>query len=404
MNNLKRDWPIYLVIVLCALIAYVAHAEAATLQYAATGTAPHVELNAATVKGPINVRVAPCAAPGVKMYLDPLPNNPTVGFRNVEGGCPYDYGGDNFLIDTKTLTEGAHTIEAREGNGVTIRATATFSVQNVAPQPPPPLPILQVAVTSNPPQRFGQAGAPLTISWVANDATATCLTDFPGAPAGNPGSVTFAFPAPVITSIAYRIGCTRSSDGQRATYLLTVQSEPPRLPPFVTPVPGCYPTEPGCAFAESTDGHVKVWVVDATDSVILYRTSYNPGAYPACVDSFTLTHANADRQWGRCKVSFNAADAAIGDALDAKFSPRFTAVGGPVFFVNVDGTLGLALVREGAPLTVAPGEPCLMGRKIVNGGKRYQLVHPAPDANGNRLPGNSFAECVRQDAPVGGWP
>jgi hypothetical protein len=393
----RRDWDLVLVLLVLCAIATCAQAATVTLQYAATGTAPHVELNAATVNGKINVRVAPCAVPGVKFYLDNV-------FKNVEGGCPYDYGGDNFLIDTKALAEGAHTIEAREGNGVTVRATATFTVQNAAPPPPPPLPTLRVTMTTTPPQLFGQAGAPLTISWVANDASATCLTDFPGAPAGNPGSVTFAFPAPVITSIAYRIGCTRSSDGQRATYLLTVQSEPPRLPPFVTPVPGCYPTEPGCAFAESTDGHVKVWVVDAADSVILYRTSYNPGAYPACVDSFTLTHANADRQWGRCKVSFNAADAAIGDALDAKFSPHFTAVGGPVFYVNVDGTLGLALVREGAPLTVAPGEPCLMGRKIVNGGKRYQLVHPAPDANGNRLPGNSFAECVRQDAPVGGWP
>lgn len=432
-----------LVLLFCATLA-----PAATLQYAATSAGVHAELGGATVKGKVNVRVAPCVAPGVKFYLD------GVQYGNPEGGCPYDLGGDNFLWNSTTIADGSHTIQAREGNGVTVRATATFTVQNAAPPscappqpsaetrmtscvPPntggwvqtrsyscvapnwvagawapvtapsgvcvPPLPPLTMNVTPRGSALIDVPGTPVTVSWSASDPSATCLADFPGAPAGNPGSTVLVIPAPVVTTIEYRIGCVRAADSQVVRYLVTVQSRPPNLPPFPNLVPGCYPTEPGCAFVESTDGHVKAWTVDAADSVMLYHTSYNPGAYQPCVDSFTLTHANADRQWGRCKVAFNAADAAIADALDAKFLPRFTAVGGAVFYINLDGTLGAAQVREGAPLTVAAGEICGYGRKIMNNGKRYQRVHPAPDVNGNQFPDNAFAECTRQDAPVGGW-
>jgi len=123
-----------------------------------------------------------------------------------------------------------------------------------------------------------------------------------------------------------------------------------------------------------------------------------------CVDSFVLTHANADRQWQRCKAKLTAADAAIADDLGQRFLPRFVAVGGAVYVSNADGTLGVPLLRDGAPITVSASEPCLLGRKVTDSGKRYQRVYPAPDAQGYRLPFNAFAECLRQDAPVGGWP
>lgn len=423
------------------------YARAATLQYAATGGAPHVELAGATVSGKINVRVNPCAAPGVKMYLDKV-------FKNVEGGCPYDYGGDNFLIDTAALADGAHTIEAREGDTVTVRAKAVFTVANTAPTtcaPPQPttdtqiapcappriggwtqtrsyscvapnwipgpwapaippgtacyssLPPMRVAVTPAVAKFTAPAGSPITITWTASDPSAICVTDFPGAPGGNPGSTSLTLPAPAITTVVYRIGCTRAADGEVGQYFVTLQGQPPVLPALVDTPPACYPTELGCGWAESPDGNVKVWPIDGANVVTFYRVARNPGVYPMCLDNFTLTHANADRQWARCHVPMNAADAATADALEQKFLPRFTAVGGLVYVSNSDNTLGPPLMNESAAVTVIAGTRCQIGQKITVGGKRYQRVWHAPTDTGPVQPFNAFAECIRQDAPVGGW-
>lgn len=369
--------------------------SAATIQYSATGTGVHVELDGATVKGKINARVAPCAAPGVKMYLDKV-------FKNVEGGCPYDYGGDNFLIDTAALAEGTHTIEAREGDTVTVRAKAIFTVANVVVPPPPPLPPFTISVA--PPRIFnGESGTPLTVNWTASDPLVTCLSDFPGAPTGNPGSATFLFPSPAVTTVVYRIACTRPSNGEVQRYFVTVQGRPPNLQPLPAITPICYPSELGCAFAESADGHVKVWLIEGPTYVVTYRTAYNLAIYPPCVDNYSFTHSNADRQWGRCKAKLSPADEAIAAALETQFEPRFSSVGGPIYIMNLDGTLGVPLTIEGVPSLVDAGVPCQFGQKLDFNGKRYMRVWRAPSATGIVQPFNAFTECARFDAPIGGW-
>lgn len=111
---------------LIALLAFPALAFGqVTFSPVADGT--YQALAGATVKDGINVRLSAACTTG------PWQFSVDGAAANLEGGCPFDLIGDQALFDTKTLTNGAHTISAKSPAST---LTATFTVANGVPQPP----------------------------------------------------------------------------------------------------------------------------------------------------------------------------------------------------------------------------------------------------------------------------
>lgn len=106
-----------ILLLLAVLLAAPAHAQ---ITYAPTANGTYTVLDGATVTGPINVRLQGCPAGPWTYAVDGVQ-------RNVEQTCPFDLGGDNFML---VLAAGAHTITA---TGSTTH-TASFTVSG--PQPP----------------------------------------------------------------------------------------------------------------------------------------------------------------------------------------------------------------------------------------------------------------------------
>lgn len=104
---------------------------AAALVYSPTAGGTYFALNGATVSGSINVRFgADCATapPGPwRYFVDDVA-------KNTEQECPFGLIDDTALFDTKTLSNGAHTVKVTGSSTV----TATFTVANTV-QPPPPV-------------------------------------------------------------------------------------------------------------------------------------------------------------------------------------------------------------------------------------------------------------------------
>jgi hypothetical protein len=100
------------------------------LVYSATAGGTYAALEGATVAGGINVRLnGACPNPA-----GPWSFAVDGAAVNTENLCPYELGGDNYLLDTKTLANGAHTIRVVGSQTI----TATFTVNNVTAPPPPP--------------------------------------------------------------------------------------------------------------------------------------------------------------------------------------------------------------------------------------------------------------------------
>jgi hypothetical protein len=95
----------------------------AQITYSPIANGTYQPLHGTTISGPINVRLQSCP-PGPWTYrVDGV-------FRNTEQSCPFDLGGDNFML---SLPAGAHTITA---TGSTTH-TASFTVGGPAPPTDP---------------------------------------------------------------------------------------------------------------------------------------------------------------------------------------------------------------------------------------------------------------------------
>jgi len=90
-----------------------------TLTFSATPGGTYAALAGATVSGSINVRLSDCTTGPWTFSVD----GATV---NTERLCPYALVDDNVLYDTRTLSNGTHTIRAVGPSTV----TATFTVSN----------------------------------------------------------------------------------------------------------------------------------------------------------------------------------------------------------------------------------------------------------------------------------
>jgi Putative Ig domain len=93
-----------------------------TLTYSATPGGTYAALAGATISGSINVRLSDCSTGPWTFSVD----GSTV---NTERACPYALVDDNQLYDTRTLSNGTHTVSAVGQSTV----TATFTVNNGAP-------------------------------------------------------------------------------------------------------------------------------------------------------------------------------------------------------------------------------------------------------------------------------
>jgi hypothetical protein len=116
-----------IVLVAAWLVSGGAYAQIQYQAGASTGT--HTALDGATVAASINVRLLGCEGSGWSFYVDGV-------YRNAEFGCPYDLGGDGYLLDTTTLTEGAHVITAGVPNSGVTTYSASFTVDNILDTPP----------------------------------------------------------------------------------------------------------------------------------------------------------------------------------------------------------------------------------------------------------------------------
>ena len=90
-----------------------------TLTYSATPGGTYAALAGATISGSINVRLSDCSTGPWTFSVD----GSTV---NTERSCPYALVDDNQLYDTRTLSNGTHTVRAVGSSTV----TATFTVNN----------------------------------------------------------------------------------------------------------------------------------------------------------------------------------------------------------------------------------------------------------------------------------
>jgi hypothetical protein len=108
--------------------ACVTPAPTIALVYSATAGGTYAALEGATVAGSMNVRLngtCPNPAGPWSFTVDGVA-------MNTENLCPYELGGDNYLLDTKQLPNGAHTIRVVGSQTI----TATFTVNNVTAPPP----------------------------------------------------------------------------------------------------------------------------------------------------------------------------------------------------------------------------------------------------------------------------
>ena len=112
---------------LLALVCLLPTLAFAQITFAPVADGTYQPLAGKTVSGSISVRLNGCPTGPWQFTLDVTPA------PFPEGGCPFDYLGDQQLLDTKTLSNGAHTISAK---GPTSTLTATFTVANGAPNPP----------------------------------------------------------------------------------------------------------------------------------------------------------------------------------------------------------------------------------------------------------------------------
>jgi hypothetical protein len=106
----------YLTLFLLLLPAVVS----AQVQFSSTAGGTYVALDGKTVQGSMNVRLAGCPTGPWQFAIDGTA-------ANTESTCPFALVGDDTLYDTKTLTNGAHTITAK---GPTSTLTASFTVGN----------------------------------------------------------------------------------------------------------------------------------------------------------------------------------------------------------------------------------------------------------------------------------
>lgn len=93
-----------------------------TLTYSATPGGTYAALAGATISGSVNVRLSDCSTGPWTFSVD----GSTV---NTERSCPFALVDDNQLYDTRTLSNGTHTVRAVGQSTV----TATFTVSNGAP-------------------------------------------------------------------------------------------------------------------------------------------------------------------------------------------------------------------------------------------------------------------------------
>jgi len=112
---------------LLALVCLLPTLAFAQITFAPVADGTYQPLAGKTVAGSISVRLNGCPTGPWQFTLDVTPA------PFPEGGCPFDYLGDQQLLDTKTLSNGAHTISAK---GPTSTLTAAFTVANGAPNPP----------------------------------------------------------------------------------------------------------------------------------------------------------------------------------------------------------------------------------------------------------------------------
>ncbi len=97
----------------------------AQIQYqSGASSGAHTTLDGARVAASINVRLATCDGTGWSFYLDGV-------YRNAEFSCPYDLGGDDYLLDTTKLTEGTHLITVEVPNSGITTYSASFTVDNI---------------------------------------------------------------------------------------------------------------------------------------------------------------------------------------------------------------------------------------------------------------------------------
>lgn len=118
---------VFWVLLLCAVL--FASASDAALVYSATPGSNYQALQAATVSGSINVRISPDPPSGTWTFRV---DNIVV---NSQSSPPLGMPDDLALYDTRSLSDGAHTVTATSGTTV---QTATFTVSNGVPNPPPP--------------------------------------------------------------------------------------------------------------------------------------------------------------------------------------------------------------------------------------------------------------------------
>jgi Cellulase (glycosyl hydrolase family 5)/Bacterial Ig domain len=123
----------------------------------------------AALSGSLSWSASPSGAPVSKVEF--LVDGPV---KWTEATAPYEYNGDGQQLDTKTLSDGAHTlaVKATATDGRTAIASSSVSVTNASVPPPPPPYVVTSSVTS---------GATISgsIAWTASPSgTTTSKIDF----------------------------------------------------------------------------------------------------------------------------------------------------------------------------------------------------------------------------------
>jgi|SRR5882672_54704 len=367
-------WRLLLIgIALCALIAHQAEAG---MQYSPTPGTGYQPLDAATVKGKINVRLVPDPAGGTWTFkLD----GAVVGTSQTV--VPIAMPEDTELFDTTSVADGSHQLVVTASGQAS--QSATFTVSN-AVAPPPPVACAPPATPSPATARFNQCAPPSVDQWGQGRA---CTADCAG--------TTWVCDEWTPTA--------PGADDCKAAVL-------PPPPPPQAQRPACWPLKQNAKLEIAGVEYVAFWACDLPKGVSTYALFFDWAKAAAWATQGLRTAAEYDAAFATVGRALTADEAARIPDLVSRYGPRAvvaangTSLTRPVYAANADGTRNPAALPS-TQARVAVGAGCNTNRRLIDAagkGTAYYSVEGRENVAtvaADQL-GPVYALCTRSD-PVG---
>lgn len=286
-----------------------------------------------------------------------------------------------------------------------------FLPRSTWPPLPPPVQYVPQFNSFEASPRIVAPGGEVLVSWTTQDM-AGCSASWRTTPPPNSGSDRVSITAETVLQISCTgLGGTSHIVAHRIKVAALAPEKPIQCVPYTMPesselyssiLPaGQIVYGYGC---DMLDGYQ--WVGRSLDPS---QTDQLPCLNPSWLAAITLINARAGDD-ACAKRLMTTQEQAVSNALEKKWKARFAVQGGgavvrrPVYLQNPDGTRGAQFRVGGVLQYILAGLPCNGRARLTATTTRYHLVTGQTSQQGQALPADTFAQCVKQQPPSGGFP